>query len=575
MTSTGKAESSGTSTRESSEAQRNNAGHEAPVAATASDPIDSATPAEQPTQNTGYLAGIPLAILVFCLFLVGICTGLDRSIVSTAIPTITSEFHSLDDIGWYGSAYILTSSCFQLFYGKLYAEFSTKPVFLSALAIFELGSIVCALAPTSMALIIGRAVAGVGSAGLFTGSLMILTSIIPLHSRPKYMAIIASGMTVSQAFGPLIGGAFTQHLTWRWCFWINLPVGGVTIIGILLFAKFSNPDADRMSKTWRDGAIAFFRKADLFGALIIFPSIVCLLLALQWGGVTYPWNNWRIILLICLFGLLFLVWAIRELRNGEKATVPSHIIKQRSMAAATWGCFCLPASMFIVVYYVPTWFQVIQDVSATQSGVNLLPLTVSQSVASIISGAATGRVGHYVPQQYISATLCSIAAGLIYTFNLSTSTPFWAASLVLFGIGFGAGVQTYLMVPQTTLAGRDIALGSSLLIFGQTLSSSIFLSVAQSIFQTSLMKNLSRTIPNVDPSTIISIGASDVRQKMAELYPSHVPEALGAYNTAINDVSIISITMASLSIFAPIFMEWKSVRKDIQPKPDRTVKADA
>jgi predicted MFS family arabinose efflux permease len=200
------------------------------------------------------------------------------------------------------------------------------------------------------------------------------------------MGGIAGGMFIAQSVAPLIGGAFTDYLSWRWCFWINLPIGGVTFAGIFFFAKLSQQSPEQKASTWRDQLAAFLQKADLLNTLIILPCIICLLLALQWGGLTYAWSDWRIILLFCVFGVLSICWVVRESKIGDRATVPGRIIKQRSIAAAAWMIFCLPAAMFIMVYFVPEWFQVVKGVTATQSGVDYLAVTIPQSVATVLSG---------------------------------------------------------------------------------------------------------------------------------------------------------------------------------------------
>lgn len=164
----------------------------------------------------GYPNGFKLAIIVVGLCLSVFCMALDNTIIATAIPRITDEFNSLQDIGWYGSAYLLTTCAFQLFYGKLYSLFNIKIVYLAALFFFEAGSLICALAPNSTALIVGRAIAGFGAAGVFTGVLLIIAHICPVHKRPVYTGIAGAMYGPASVVGPLIGGAFTDNVTWRW-----------------------------------------------------------------------------------------------------------------------------------------------------------------------------------------------------------------------------------------------------------------------------------------------------------------------------------------------------------------------
>lgn len=167
-----------------------------------------------------YPTSIKLLLITIALCLTVFCIALDNTIIATAIPKITDHFKAIDDIAWYGSAYLLTTCSFQLFFGKLYSFLSLKWVFLVALFIFELGSFVCGIAPTSTALIVGRAVAGVGSAGLFSGAILIIANSVPLRKRPSYTGLIGAMYGLASVAGPLMGGAFTDHLTWRWCFYM-------------------------------------------------------------------------------------------------------------------------------------------------------------------------------------------------------------------------------------------------------------------------------------------------------------------------------------------------------------------
>ncbi|MCJ1472457.1 hypothetical protein MMC13_001105 [Lambiella insularis] len=187
----------------------------------------SSEPAYPPTSKVLVIIGS----LLLVLFLV----ALDRLIIGVAIPSITDQFDSLGDVGWYGSAYLLTSCAFMLLMGKIYTFVNPKWLYLASLVIFEIGSVVCGAAPNSTAFIIGRAIAGLGNAGLFQGAVVIIVYIVPLHKRPQYMGILGTVFGVASAVGPLLGGAFTDGPGWRWCFYINLPCGAVVSVLLIFF----------------------------------------------------------------------------------------------------------------------------------------------------------------------------------------------------------------------------------------------------------------------------------------------------------------------------------------------------
>lgn len=266
--------------------------------------------------------------------------------MATAIPKITSQFNSLDDVGWYGSAYLLPSCALTLMFGKLYTFYSIKWVYLIALGIFELGSFVCGVTPTSIGLIMGRAIAGIGAAGLFSGSVLIVTQTVPLRRRPIYTGLVGAMYGVASVAGPLMGGAFTDHVSWRWCFYINLPIGVVTALFILCF--FKSPRPVKANTGHRDQ----ISELDFPGTLVFIPAVICGLLALQWGGIKYDWGDKRIIILFACCGILISLFVIVQWWRQDKATMPPRLIKNRNMWGSACYAFCIGSCFFIYIYYV-------------------------------------------------------------------------------------------------------------------------------------------------------------------------------------------------------------------------------
>ena len=347
---------------------------------------EKGTPTTVPTaEEYEYVTGFKLGIVITAVTLVAFLMMLDTSIIATAIPRITSDFHSLPDVGWYGSAYLLASCALQPSTGKLYTYFSSKFTFLAFLAVFELGSLLCGVANSSKMLIVGRAVAGMGSSGLMNGSLTIVSACVPLAKRPLYLGIMMSTAQLGIVLGPLIGGALTQYTTWRWCFYINLPAGGACAI-LLLLIQIPSRRAKLEAIEGKSIIFTFFKKMDTIGFALFAPFAIQFLLALQWGGTKYAWSDSKIIGLFCgAAGTLcvFLVW---EHRIGDNAMIPFSIIRQRIV----W-CSCLVigfffGSMLMVSYYLPIYFQAVKGVSPTLSGVYLLPTILSQIAMSPVSG---------------------------------------------------------------------------------------------------------------------------------------------------------------------------------------------
>ncbi|KAK5195755.1 hypothetical protein LTR99_002280 [Exophiala xenobiotica] len=499
-----------------------------------------------------YPSGVKLGLITLALCLSVFLVALDNTIIATAIPKITDHFNSLGDVGWYGSAYLLTTCALQLFFGKMYTFFSIKYVYLTAIFIFEVGSAVCGAAPTSEALIVGRAVSGVGSAGIFSGALVIIAYTVPLVKRPLFTGIIGGMYGIASIAGPLMGGAFTDGPGWRWCFYINLPFGAVTLLVIFFF--FQSPNRVSEAKvSWRERAY----QLDLGGTAVFVVDIVVCLLALQWGGSKYPWSDWRIILCLTLFGVLTVVFIIIQYFMKEHATVPFGIISQRSVAAASWFAFTVGGAFFVLIYWVPIWFQAIKGATAFKSGIDSLPLVLGVVVASILGGGLTTALGHYWPFYWLSVILSSIGAGLLTTFEVHTGHEKWIGYQAIYGLGVGFGLQQALVTVQAVLPLHQVPTGTALVMFMQTFGGALFVSVAQNVFNNRLISELPTYAPGVDPEIVVHAGATSLA---TQIPPRFLEGVQFAYNIALTDTWYISVAMASLSIIGAIFVEWKSVK---------------
>jgi EmrB/QacA subfamily drug resistance transporter len=476
----------------------------------------------------------------------------DNTIIATAIPKITDQFGSLNDVGWYGSAYLLTTCATQLIYGKFYTFYSIKWVYLIALFIFEVGSLICGVAPNSIALIVGRAVAGVGAAGIFSGAILIIANTVPLRQRPAFMGGIGGVYGLASVAGPLMGGAFTDHLTWRWCFYINLPFGAVTAAFIIPFFQI-NRRGKKTEATWREQ----LQKFDLYGTALFLPAIICLLLALQWGGSKYEWKSARIIVLLVLFGLLSIGFVVIQRWKQENATVPPRVFMNRNVwGGALFGAM-LGAAFFIMVYYLPIWFQAVKGVSATQSGIRNLPVILGLVVISMVAGGLVTAVGYYTPFMLISAVLMAIGSGLLTTFEVDTGSPQWIGYQFIFGAGVGFGMQQTLVAVQTVLPAADVPIGTAIMMFSQTLGGALFISVAQNVFTNQLIKNLKTAVPDLDPAIVLVVGATELKNQIEQRY---LPGVLTAYNLALTQTFYVSVATATVSIVGAAFVQWTSMK---------------
>ncbi|KAF9886241.1 hypothetical protein FE257_011854 [Aspergillus nanangensis] len=507
---------------------------------------DQQTPEDEYPQS--WKLGLLFTALSLCIF----CLALDNTIIATAIPRITDQFKSLDDVGWYGSSYLLTTCALTLIFGKLYTFYSTKWVYLIALFIFELGSLICGVAPNSIALIIGRSIAGLGAAGLFSGAILIISQSVPLHRRPIYSGMLGGMYGIASVAGPLMGGAFTDHLTWRWCFYINLPVGGVTAAFILLF--FKAPKSVKDNSGFRDQ----LSQLDLPGTAVFMPAIICVLLALQWGGTKYAWSNARIIALFVLFGVLIIAFGVIQWWRQEKATIPPRVIKNRNVWGSALYLFFLGAAFFVLVYYMPIWFQAVKGVSATKSGIMNLPMVLAMVICSLLIGSFVTLTGHYGPFLVASPIIISVGCGLLSTLKVDSGHPAWIGYQALAGIGAGIGMQLPMIVVQAALPFPDVPSATAILIFAQTLGGAVFVSVGQNVFQNKLRGNLMHDVPSVDVATVMGAGATALRRVVSE---TDLPAVLQAYSKAITAAFYVCVAAGVISFVGVLPIQWISVRQ--------------
>ncbi|KAJ0386023.1 hypothetical protein COL922a_005170 [Colletotrichum nupharicola] len=505
-----------------------------------------------------YPHGLKLILIIIALCLAVFLVALDQTIIAPALGAITSEYGSVKDIGWYGSAYLLTTTALQPMYGTVYKLFSVKYIYTAAIAVFEIGSLVCALAPNSTAFIIGRAVAGIGTAGLFSGSIVILSYTMPLEKRPLGFGLIGGMWGIASVAGPLLGGVFTEKATWRWCFYINLPIGGIAMVFVFFLLHLSrknNPEGKTL--------VQRLMQLDLIGTAIFIPAIVCLLLALQWGGAEYPWKSAKIIGLFVGFGLMTIIFIGIQLWQGDKGTLPPYLFKNRNVVCAIlFACF-FGAAFFPLIYYLSLYFQAIQGVSAVQAGIKILPLLLATVVASIASGALISVIGYYSAIILPSLVLFTVGSGLITTFNLDTPMREWFGYQVLAGLGIGAGFQIGVLVVQTVLPLEEVPVATAVVQFFQSFGGAIMIAVAQSLFQTGLVNGVATRVPDLDPSIFINAGADQVRSILTQMGRQDAIDAvLESYMVGLRHTYYVTVACAAAAFVACLGLQWKSVKKE-------------
>ncbi|OKJ23971.1 disulfide bond formation protein DsbA [Streptomyces sp. CB00316] len=488
-------------------------------------------------------------VAIGALLLGMLLAALDQTIVSTALPTIVSELGGLDHLSWVVTAYLLAATAATPLWGKLGDQYGRKKLFQTAIVIFLIGSALCGMAQNMPQLIGFRALQGLGGGGLMVLSMAIVGDIVTPRERGKYQGLFGAVFGVTSVLGPLLGGFFTETLSWRWVFYINLPIG---VVALLVIAAVLHIPVHREKHT-----------IDYLGTFLIASVATCLILVASLGGTTWAWGSVQIIALAVLAVVLLIAFVAVERRAAEPV-LPLTLFRIRTFSLVAVISFIVGFAMFGAMTYLPTFLQVVHGITPTMSGVHMLPMVLGMLLTSTGSGQLVSRTGRW--KVFPLAGTALTAAGLLLLHRLSPTSSTWEMSLsfFVFGAGLGLVMQVLVLVVQNAVSYRDLGVATSGATFFRSIGASFGVAIFGTVFTSRLTGQLDSALagrslpPGVDADRL----AADPRS--IQVLPADLrPSILDAYSTSITDVFLYAAPVVLIAFVLAWFLREDKLRGSV------------
>ncbi|KAM0724242.1 hypothetical protein Q7P37_000124 [Cladosporium fusiforme] len=520
-------------------------------------PVDEKAPAESSKDQdddpyNGRSKGkVTLIMLALCMAV--FLAALDVTIVTTALPTITEHFGSASGYTWIGSAFLLANAASIPSWGKVSDIFGRKPMLLLANIIFMVGSLVAALSNSIGMLIAARAVQGLGGGGLVILVNITIGDLFSLRTRGAFYGVIGGVWAIASSIGPIIGGAFTQKVSWRWCFYINLPLDGLAFFILLFYLDVETP---------RTPLIEGLKAIDWIGSILVVGATLMFLFGLQYGGETYPWDSATVVCLIVFGVLTFVLFILYEWKFPKYPVMPLALFKSRTNVATLFVVFIHGVVFISGSYYLPLYFQAVRGATPILSGVYLLPTALALSFGSIGTGIYVRKAGLFLPPIYFGLFMMTLGYGLFVDFDANSNWAKLALYQIIAGVGIGPLFQAPIIALQAHINPRDIGTATATLGFIRQLATSTSVVIGQVVFQNSMSAKSGQLVAALGPERAaqLSGGEAGANTQVIEVLPSDQRSVVRvAFADSLQPMWIMYVVFSVIGLLAGFLIQKKKL----------------
>ena len=492
-----------------------------------------------------------LMVVFGALMLAMLIAALDQTIVSTALPTIVGDLGGLTQLSWVVTAYILTSTISTPLYGKIGDLYGRKRIFQGAIVIFLVGSMLCGLSQNMAELIGFRALQGIGAGGLFVGSQAIIGDIVSPRERGRYMGYFGAVFGLATVAGPLLGGFLVDHATWRWVFYINVPIGIAALIATGLVLHLPRQRREH--------------RIDYLGASLLGAGITCIVLLTTWGGTEYPWASAQT-LGLGLGALVLLGAFIQVERRAAEPILPLQLFRNSVFAVTNAAGFIIGLALFGSIVFLPQYLQIVKGDGATNSGLLLVPMMVGLLVTSIVSGQLISRTGRYKIWPILGTAVTVIGLLLLSTMGAATPPIVTAAYMVVLGLGLGGVMQVLVVVVQNSVTQRDIGVATSTATFFRSMGGSIGVPIFGAIFSNVLIAKLVTDLPKGFHLGGLSGGIGNASPQVLDKLPAAIHSGVvHAFSQSLGSVFLAGVPFAVIALVLVCLIKEVPLRTRVAP----------